>query len=172
MILFCIFHACVGFILPSLARLRTMWVAGPSTIEFKLPHTTFCLQNWHHCRYLPNELRGGMMSFSLSLANAAIFVFLLQVTIWGPYQWRFSVPRCPRSGDSHSFPPAGHPPSKHCQFNHSGSCILRPVRSWGLHSHAEAVEEAHSPECPELVGAPGHPRLQARIQLTGDFVAC
>ncbi|PUZ49871.1 hypothetical protein GQ55_6G013400 [Panicum hallii var. hallii] len=51
-ILFCIFHACVGFILPSLARLRTM--------------------------YLPNELRGGMMSFSLSLANAAIFVFLLQ----------------------------------------------------------------------------------------------
>jgi len=53
-ILFCIFHACVGFILPSLARLRTM--------------------------YLPNELRGGMMSFSLSLANAAIFVFLLQDT--------------------------------------------------------------------------------------------
>nr|CAB3479746.1 unnamed protein product [Digitaria exilis] len=51
-ILFCIFHACVGFILPSLARLRTM--------------------------YLPNELRGGMMSFSLTLANAAIFVFLLQ----------------------------------------------------------------------------------------------
>ncbi|KAG2581164.1 molybdate-anion transporter-like [Panicum virgatum] len=53
-ILFCIFHASVGFILPSLARLRTM--------------------------YLPNELRGGMMSFSLSLANAAIFVFLLQDT--------------------------------------------------------------------------------------------
>ncbi|KAF8712686.1 hypothetical protein HU200_028447 [Digitaria exilis] len=51
-ILFCIFHACVGFILPSLARFRTM--------------------------YLPNELRGGMMSFSLTLANAAIFVFLLQ----------------------------------------------------------------------------------------------
>ncbi|XP_062192932.1 uncharacterized protein LOC133896359 [Phragmites australis] len=51
-ILFCIFHACVGFILPSLARLRTM--------------------------YLPNELRGGMMSFSLSVANAAIFIFILQ----------------------------------------------------------------------------------------------
>ncbi|CAL5008958.1 unnamed protein product [Urochloa decumbens] len=51
-ILFCIFHACVGFIIPSLAGLRTM--------------------------YLPNELRGGMMSFSLSLANAAIFIFLLQ----------------------------------------------------------------------------------------------
>ncbi|XP_066330623.1 uncharacterized protein [Miscanthus floridulus] len=51
-IVFCIFHACVGFILPSLARLRTI--------------------------YLPNELRGGMMSFSLSLANAAIFIFLLQ----------------------------------------------------------------------------------------------
>lgn len=52
MIVFCIFHACVGFILPSLARLRTM--------------------------YLPNELRGGMMSFSMSLANAATFVFLIQ----------------------------------------------------------------------------------------------
>ncbi|AQK51064.1 uncharacterized protein LOC100279893 [Zea mays] len=51
-IVFCIFHACVGFILPSLARLRTM--------------------------YLPNELRGGMMSFSMSLANAATFVFLIQ----------------------------------------------------------------------------------------------
>ncbi|WVZ95435.1 hypothetical protein U9M48_041201 [Paspalum notatum var. saurae] len=51
-ILFCIFHACVGFILPSLARLRTM--------------------------YLPNELRGGMMIFSLSLANAATLVFLFQ----------------------------------------------------------------------------------------------
>uniref|UniRef100_A0A0D9X3T2 Uncharacterized protein n=1 Tax=Leersia perrieri TaxID=77586 RepID=A0A0D9X3T2_9ORYZ len=51
-ILFCIFHACVGFILPSLARLRTM--------------------------YLPNELRGGMMSFSLGLANAAIFIVLMQ----------------------------------------------------------------------------------------------
>ncbi|KAL6659548.1 hypothetical protein ACP70R_003588 [Stipagrostis hirtigluma subsp. patula] len=51
-ILFCIFHACVGFILPSLSRLRSM--------------------------YLPNELRGGMMSFSHSLSNAAIFVFLLQ----------------------------------------------------------------------------------------------
>ncbi|KAK3122563.1 hypothetical protein QOZ80_8AG0615310 [Eleusine coracana subsp. coracana] len=51
-ILFCIFHACVGFTLPSLARFRTM--------------------------YLPNELRGGMMSLSLSLANAATFVFLLQ----------------------------------------------------------------------------------------------
>lgn len=51
-IVFCVFHACVGFILPSLARLRTM--------------------------YLPNELRGGMMSFSMSLANAATFVFLIQ----------------------------------------------------------------------------------------------
>lgn len=51
-IVFCIFHACVGFILPALARLRTM--------------------------YLPNELRGGMMSFSMSLANGATFVFLIQ----------------------------------------------------------------------------------------------
>ncbi|KAF0900822.1 hypothetical protein E2562_035319 [Oryza meyeriana var. granulata] len=52
MTLFCIFQACVGLILPSLARLRTM--------------------------YLPNELRGGMMSFSLGLANAAIIFFLMQ----------------------------------------------------------------------------------------------
>ncbi|KQJ94855.1 molybdate-anion transporter isoform X2 [Brachypodium distachyon] len=59
-ILFCIFHACVGFILPSLARLRTM--------------------------YLPNELRGGMMSFSLALANAPIFIFLLQ----GAYRQNFA----------------------------------------------------------------------------------
>ncbi|KAM3211487.1 hypothetical protein ACQJBY_064945 [Aegilops geniculata] len=51
-ILFCIFHACVGFILPSLARFRTM--------------------------YLPNELRGGMMSFSLALGNAPMFIFLIQ----------------------------------------------------------------------------------------------
>lgn len=83
-ILFCIFHACVGFILPSLARLRTMWVTGARTIEFKLLSSIFYLHTWHHCRYLPNELRGGMMSFSLSLANAGIFVFLLQVAIWSP----------------------------------------------------------------------------------------
>lgn len=83
-ILFCMFQACVGFILPSLARLRTKWVTGARILKFKLLSTTFCLQSWHHCRYLPNELRGGMMSFSLSLANAAIFVFLLQVKppIW------------------------------------------------------------------------------------------
>ncbi|XP_044959728.1 molybdate-anion transporter [Hordeum vulgare subsp. vulgare] len=51
-ILFCIFHASVGFILPSLARFRTM--------------------------YLPNELRGGMMSFSLTLGNVPMFIFLIQ----------------------------------------------------------------------------------------------
>ncbi|KAK9231313.1 hypothetical protein WN943_021546 [Citrus x changshan-huyou] len=49
--LFCLFHACVGLILPSLARLRTM--------------------------YVPNELRGGMISLSLAPANAAILLFLL-----------------------------------------------------------------------------------------------
>ncbi|XP_039121011.1 uncharacterized protein LOC120257643 [Dioscorea cayenensis subsp. rotundata] len=48
--LFCIFHACVGFILPSLARLRTM--------------------------YIPNQFRGGMISLSLAPANAA-FLFVL-----------------------------------------------------------------------------------------------
>ncbi|KAG6529687.1 hypothetical protein ZIOFF_011900 [Zingiber officinale] len=51
-LLFCIFHACVGFSLPSLARLRTM--------------------------YLPNELRGGMITFSLAPANAALLFVLLQ----------------------------------------------------------------------------------------------
>ncbi|KAF8410176.1 hypothetical protein HHK36_002698 [Tetracentron sinense] len=52
MTLFCLFHACVGVILPSLARLRTM--------------------------YVPNELRGGMISLSLAPANAAILFFLIQ----------------------------------------------------------------------------------------------
>ncbi|XP_059457181.1 uncharacterized protein LOC132187045 isoform X2 [Corylus avellana] len=55
--LFCLFHACVGLILPSLARLRTM--------------------------YVPNELRGGMMSLSLAPANAAILLFMIQ----GGYYW-------------------------------------------------------------------------------------
>ncbi|CAL5369161.1 unnamed protein product [Camellia sinensis] len=50
--LFCLFHACVGLLLPSFARLRTM--------------------------YIPNELRGGMMSLSLAPANAAILFVLLQ----------------------------------------------------------------------------------------------
>ncbi|XP_044504040.1 molybdate-anion transporter-like isoform X2 [Mangifera indica] len=49
--LFCLFHACVGLILPSLARLRTM--------------------------HVPNELRGGMISLSLAPANAAILLLLL-----------------------------------------------------------------------------------------------
>ncbi|KAH9712237.1 Major facilitator superfamily domain-containing protein 5 [Citrus sinensis] len=53
--LFCLFHACVGLILPSLARLRTM--------------------------YVPNELRGGMISLSLAPANAAILLFLLLVRV-------------------------------------------------------------------------------------------
>ncbi|ONK74051.1 uncharacterized protein A4U43_C03F2280 [Asparagus officinalis] len=51
-VLFCIFHACVGFILPSLARLRTI--------------------------YVPNEMRGGMISLSLAPANAAIWFILIQ----------------------------------------------------------------------------------------------
>ncbi|KAI6699344.1 hypothetical protein NL676_013668 [Syzygium grande] len=50
--LFCLFQACVGVILPSLARLRTM--------------------------YVPNGLRGGMISFSLAPANAAVLLFLVQ----------------------------------------------------------------------------------------------
>ncbi|XVE82892.1 hypothetical protein DITRI_Ditri16bG0042200 [Diplodiscus trichospermus] len=49
---FSLFLACIGLILPLLARLRTM--------------------------YVPNELRGGMMSLSLAPANAAILFFLMQ----------------------------------------------------------------------------------------------
>ncbi|KAG8642687.1 molybdate-anion transporter [Manihot esculenta] len=50
--LFCLFHAGVGLIIPSLARLRTM--------------------------HVPNELRGGMISLSLAPANAAILFLLMQ----------------------------------------------------------------------------------------------
>ncbi|ONI02829.1 hypothetical protein PRUPE_6G224200 [Prunus persica] len=50
--LFCIFHAGLGMIFPSLARLRTM--------------------------YVPNALRGGMISLSQAPANAAILLFLVQ----------------------------------------------------------------------------------------------
>ncbi|KAK8944115.1 hypothetical protein KSP39_PZI008531 [Platanthera zijinensis] len=56
-VLFCIFHACVGLILPSLAKLRTM--------------------------YVPSELRGGMISTSLVPANAA---FLSVLVIGGYYR--------------------------------------------------------------------------------------
>lgn len=50
--LFSLFHACVGLIHPLLARLRTM--------------------------YVPNELRGGMISLSLAPADAAALLFLMQ----------------------------------------------------------------------------------------------
>ncbi|WCJ31360.1 Major facilitator superfamily protein [Euphorbia peplus] len=50
--LFCLFQAGVGLITPSLARLRTM--------------------------YVPNELRGGMISLSIAPANAGILFFLIQ----------------------------------------------------------------------------------------------
>ncbi|CAH1413362.1 unnamed protein product [Lactuca virosa] len=50
--LFCLFHASIGLILPSLARLRTF--------------------------YVPNELRGGMITLSLAPANAAILFCLIQ----------------------------------------------------------------------------------------------
>lgn len=49
--LFCLFHASIGFVLPSLARLRTT--------------------------YVPNELRGGMTSLSQAPADMAILFFLL-----------------------------------------------------------------------------------------------
>ncbi|KAL6512843.1 hypothetical protein OROHE_019633 [Orobanche hederae] len=49
--LFCIFHACMGVVLPSLATLRTM--------------------------YVPNEIRGGIMSLSLMPANASVLFLLV-----------------------------------------------------------------------------------------------
>ncbi|CAN6481314.1 unnamed protein product [Victoria cruziana] len=51
-VLFCIIHGSFGLIVPSLARLRSM--------------------------YVPNELRAGMMSLSLSPANAGILYVLIQ----------------------------------------------------------------------------------------------
>ncbi|GAB2259929.1 hypothetical protein Droror1_Dr00010784 [Drosera rotundifolia] len=48
LVLFCIFHACAGLMLPSLARLRTM--------------------------YVPNECRAAMMSMSLVPAFAALLL--------------------------------------------------------------------------------------------------
>ncbi|KNA21449.1 hypothetical protein SOVF_043060 isoform A [Spinacia oleracea] len=50
--LFCVFQAVAGLILPTLARLRTM--------------------------YVPNEFRAGMISLSLAPANAAILCVLIQ----------------------------------------------------------------------------------------------
>ncbi|XP_057251433.1 uncharacterized protein LOC104894920 isoform X1 [Beta vulgaris subsp. vulgaris] len=50
--LFCLFQAVAGLILPSLSRLRTM--------------------------YVPNEFRAGMISLSLAPANAAILCVLIQ----------------------------------------------------------------------------------------------
>ncbi|KAF3440852.1 hypothetical protein FNV43_RR19138 [Rhamnella rubrinervis] len=50
--LFCLYHACTGLILPALARLRTM--------------------------YVPNELRGGMISLSQAPAHAAILLLVMQ----------------------------------------------------------------------------------------------
>ncbi|CAI0405613.1 unnamed protein product [Linum tenue] len=50
--LFCLFHAVLGLIIPSLARLRTM--------------------------HVPNELRGGMIALSLAPANAGILFLLVQ----------------------------------------------------------------------------------------------
>ncbi|GAA0141380.1 transporter [Lithospermum erythrorhizon] len=50
--LFCLFHVCMGLVLPSVARLRTLCV--------------------------PNGLRGGMMSLSLTPGNAAILILFVQ----------------------------------------------------------------------------------------------
>lgn len=55
--LFCLFQASVGLILPSLAKLRTM--------------------------YVPNELRCGMISLSQAPAHAAILFFMVQGGYYG-----------------------------------------------------------------------------------------
>ncbi|KAL3526860.1 hypothetical protein ACH5RR_011516 [Cinchona calisaya] len=52
LVLFFLFHACVGLVLPSLARLRSM--------------------------YVPNELRGGMICLSQAPANMMFLLFLAQ----------------------------------------------------------------------------------------------
>ncbi|KAJ8546012.1 hypothetical protein K7X08_018595 [Anisodus acutangulus] len=54
--LFCIFHVCMGLVLPSLARLRTM--------------------------YVPNEVRGGMMSISIAPSNALMLFLLIQACFY------------------------------------------------------------------------------------------
>ena len=80
------------------------WCKYDTTVKLKLQSSTFCLQCLHHCRYLPNELRGGMMSFSLSLANAAIFIFLLQVSIWSPLvSERTFLCKCSHNAEINSF---------------------------------------------------------------------
>ncbi|CAA3001131.1 molybdate-anion transporter [Olea europaea subsp. europaea] len=67
--LFILFHACVGMVLPSLARLRSM--------------------------YVPNEVRGGMMSLSLVPANAILLFLVLQggyyKSIWNSTIMAFST---------------------------------------------------------------------------------
>ncbi|KAE8806002.1 molybdate-anion transporter [Hordeum vulgare] len=108
-ILFCIFHASVGFILPSLARFRTM--------------------------YLPNELRGGMMSFSLTLGNVPMFIFLIQ----GAYH------------------------GKHRKFNHSRPCSMWAFICRGLHSYAAAVEKTHPPKRPQSIEDDDKLQIQYRL---------
>lgn len=41
----------------------------------------FNSSNYFVCRYVPNELRGGMMGLSLAPANAAILLSVVQVCI-------------------------------------------------------------------------------------------
>ena len=110
--LFCLFHACVGLILPSLAKLRTMYAKlSVLSHNFRRVSCKFCYAFFvvpRFCglnptilpmkkkksyvdlffkfsavncvyRYVPNELRGGMISLSLAPANAAILLFLIQV---------------------------------------------------------------------------------------------
>jgi hypothetical protein len=88
------------------------------------------------------------MSFSMSLANAATFVFLIQVCrhvklLLGARMQ--SVHTMLRSFLSSA---GQRPPSTRCKLNHPEPCVLWPVRSWGLRPYVEEVEEAHSAECP------------------------
>jgi hypothetical protein len=83
-----------------------------------------------------------MMSFSLALANAPIFIFLLQVAI--SWQYKLISQGVYAVVESTSiFLSAGCLPSEHRKFNHSSPCSLWPFIGWGLHSYAQALEEAH-----------------------------
>jgi len=122
------------------------WCKYDTTIKLKLQSSTSCLQCWHY-RYLPNELHGGIMSFSLSLANAAIFIFLLQVSIWSPLLSEHTfLCKCSHKAEIISF--VCRAPTIDASQIHPASCVLWPVRSCGLHSYVEEVEKAHSAECP------------------------
>lgn len=97
--LFCLFQASVGLILPSLAKLRTMYAEQVLFLSFFLIffpvkkgiivsilfNLELLLLFLGIPRYVPNELRCGMISLSQAPAHAAILFFMVQVRI--SYLW-------------------------------------------------------------------------------------